>query len=448
MRNHSVLRDNFYGQYQSTCVCPNCNQVSVTFDPFNILNVHLPNEMTKTIHILYFQPNNGYDWGVPPIRYGISVNYMASNIEDVKIKLSSLCSVPFQDLTLCDVYEHRICKILSDMSEGVANIQNNDFIVAYNINSDQEDTVQIVVTHQLLIEHKNENNDLHPFGLPYFVAFEPSKTCHFVREHIWAQFRRYLHENKYLDSSMLKIRVVDNKYRHVVIDASKANTSEGSLFPNTSDTLQDVFGNDCTDCYLFLNIEWSDASLLKHLRKESVSDMVIHQSVNTPKGLSLEQCIDNFTKPERLDESNMYYCSKCKQHVRAMKTMKLCQLPNILIIHLKRFEFKSSFRRNKLETFVDCPLNGLNLSKVCQSESSESNLVCGDISAIYDLFGVTNHYGRMGFGHYTACCRQWDNEEMSKDWTLFDDSHTTDIDEKSVVTSSAYMLFYRRRIFT
>jgi len=45
------------------------------------------------------------------------------------------------------------------------------------------------------------------------------------------------------------------------------------------------------------------------------------------------------------------------------------------------------------------------------------------IPAIYDLFAVTNHYGRMGFGHYTAYARRWNERNMDREtWALFDDS--------------------------
>ena len=45
-----------------------------------------------------------------------------------------------------------------------------------------------------------------------------------------------------------------------------------------------------------------------------------------------------------------------------------------------------------------------------------------DVPATYDLFAVTNHFGRMGFGHYTAFARRWDESGISDDWALFDDS--------------------------
>ena len=31
--------------------------------------------------------------------------------------------------------------------------------------------------------------------------------------------------------------------------------------------------------------------------------------------LSIEDCFDEFKKPELLDEDNKWYCNKCKEHV-------------------------------------------------------------------------------------------------------------------------------------
>jgi ubiquitin carboxyl-terminal hydrolase 4/11/15 len=41
-RNDSKVVDEFQGQYKSTLVCPECNKVSVTFDPFMYLTLPLP----------------------------------------------------------------------------------------------------------------------------------------------------------------------------------------------------------------------------------------------------------------------------------------------------------------------------------------------------------------------------------------------------------------------
>merc|ERR1712211_126128 len=61
--------------------------------------------------------------------------------------------------------------------------------------------------------------------------------------------------------------------------------------------------------------------------------------------------------------------------------------------------------------------------------------------AIYDLIAVSNHYGGMGGGHYTAYGKNKDDGR----WYHFDDSSVTPISENAIVTKAAYVLFYQRR---
>ena len=181
------------------------------------------------------------------------------------------------------------------------------------------------------------------------------------------------------------------------------------------------------------------------------------QQQNSTSTITLDDCLMDFCQPERLDDDNLWYCNRCKDHVPATKTMQLWRLPNILIVHLKRFSFShaSRFSRNggKLDTLVDFPLEGLDMSKHCTkkngSSSSSSNAWIDDtVPAIYDCFGVVNHYGRMGFGHYTAYVREWDETSMG-DWKLCDDARVSAVPnpQSSVVSPAAYVLFYRRRQF-
>jgi len=130
--------------------------------------------------------------------------------------------------------------------------------------------------------------------------------------------------------------------------------------------------------------------------------------------------------------------------------MKLWRLPNILVVHLKRFEFKHALRRDKLSTFVDFPLAGLDMDHHCarsKSTESDKHFIENNVPADYDLFAVVNHYGRLGFGHYTAFAMQWDETGISKEWNLFDDSSVRPIQPAEVQSSAAYILFYRRRVF-
>lgn len=62
--------------------------------------------------------------------------------------------------------------------------------------------------------------------------------------------------------------------------------------------------------------------------------------------------------------------------------------------------------------------------------------------AVYDLWGVVNHYGGLGGGHYTAnALNMIDNR-----WREYSDDRVSVVEnEADLVTSAAYVLFYSRR---
>ena len=102
---------------------------------------------------------------------------------------------------------------------------------------------------------------------------------------------------------------------------------------------------------------------------------------------------------------------------------------------------------------------------------------------MYDLFAICNHYGRTGFGHYTAFARDWREGTYSEvleyepdvafaPWYHYDDESVTSVQSYSrnihpphgsanghkravevekdyissvIKTNSAYILFYRLR---
>lgn len=90
-------------------------------------------------------------------------------------------------------------------------------------------------------------------------------------------------------------------------------------------------------------------------------------------GINLIDCLNEFEKPELLDEDNKWYCSKCEVHVQAKKQMQIYQVPPVLVINLKRFKAgKSKFSiqsswssggNGKLQTLVDFPVKGLDLTE-------------------------------------------------------------------------------------
>lgn len=57
------------------------------------------------------------------------------------------------------------------------------------------------------------------------------------------------------------------------------------------------------------------------------------------------------------------------------------------------------------------------------------------------MFGISNHFGGLGGGHYTAYAKNWKENK----WYNYDDSSCSSASNKNLVSSAAYNLFYRKR---
>lgn len=115
-----------------------------------------------------------------------------------------------------------------------------------------------------------------------------------------------------------------------------------------------------------------------------------------------------------------------------------------------RFSYDGMWRQ-KLQTFVDFPLNELNLKPyIYHNQIDNINGPFNANNATFDLYGVVNHYGTLEGGHYTSYCRvgcDFDrgltvNGKRSRTWVKFDDHEVTDISPVDVKTQGAYILFY------
>ena len=111
--------------------------------------------------------------------------------------------------------------------------------------------------------------------------------------------------------------------------------------------------------------------------------------------------------------------SDCKEHRQATKKFDLWKLPNILIIHLKRFSY-SRYSRDKISTPVYFPLVGLSLAEYTTNPAHANDL--------YDCYAVSNHMGGLGGGHYNAYARNHANGV----WYLHDGQNSSDITRKEL----------------
>jgi ubiquitin carboxyl-terminal hydrolase 4/11/15 len=170
------------------------------------------------------------------------------------------------------------------------------------------------------------------------------------------------------------------------------------------------------------------------------------------RSISLDDCLDEFSKEETLGQDDLWYCPQCKKHQAATKKLDIYQAPDILVICLKRFG-SSRTMRDKLDHMVNFPIDGLDLDERIGERRISKTLNLSDDEAkhygiahstepfIYDLYAVDNHFGGLGGGHYTAFCRNYVDDQ----WYNYDDSRVSKAGVDAVQSRAAYLLFYKRR---
>ena len=115
--------------------------------------------------------------------------------------------------------------------------------------------------------------------------------------------------------------------------------------------------------------------------------------------------------------------------MQATKTLQMYKSPEVLIMHLKRFRPRFY---EKLSTTIEFPIDAFDLSPYLIGPERDRQ--------VYDLYAVSNHFGSVMGGHYTAFVR------AAGRWFDMDDSSVTEMRTMAdIVTPAAYMLFYRRR---
>ena len=131
----------------------------------------------------------------------------------------------------------------------------------------------------------------------------------------------------------------------------------------------------------------------------------------------IEQCIEKFLSTETIQD---VMCETCNKRTTQQKTYEITQLPNVMVITLKRFEYnRQTHTISKINTDVVFP----------------NRLELGQHS--YKLCSFVNHSGSFDFGHYYTYAETGENE-----WTEFNDSNVSNISKFS--GKNAYILFYHK----
>ncbi|XP_014225786.1 uncharacterized protein LOC106651674 isoform X1 [Trichogramma pretiosum] len=145
----------------------------------------------------------------------------------------------------------------------------------------------------------------------------------------------------------------------------------------------------------------------------------------------LDDCVKKFLSGQKVSEWN---CPNCKVPRDGIKKFDFARLPAIVVIHLNRFGETGGWLEKK-NTTVDFPLHNFNLRPYL-----DGNETHGKRFANYNLYAMSNHYGTMDGGHYTAYCKHGHQNK----WYKYDDHTVMEVPASDVKnqSNSAYLLFY------
>ena len=190
---------------------------------------------------------------------------------------------------------------------------------------------------------------------------------------------------------------------------------------------------------------------------------------------NLNDSLQKLIVPEIIDD---FQCSNCNQKVRISKITSLNKLPNVLVVHLKRFYLDYEIcHTRKINSKFEFPKK-LNLKVFCVEEIIKSlGTNQGDNEDIYnreeeyyqyELKGINVHTGSADGGHYFSFIdterdgkNNIMNENTKKDsWLTFNDSHVSEFDTDKIPSEcfggsyegysyencqNAYLLIYERK---
>ncbi|XP_048608097.1 ubiquitin carboxyl-terminal hydrolase 8-like [Brassica napus] len=454
-RNDSIIVDVCQGQYKSTLVCPICKKVSVMFDPFMYLSLPLPCTSIRTMDLTVMSA----DGGSLPVSVTVNVPKFGK-FEDLQKALVTACSLPEDEtLMVTEVYNNRILRVLEDPSDSLSLIRDGDKLVVYRLKKDANDSPLIVFMHQKLEEQficGKSSPTWKGFGIPLV-----SRLCDV--ENGFDVEKMYL---KLLSSFKMPSEVftenLENPTEEEATEKAGTDGTTSAEDKNSTDVkettesvpdpvlrlyLTDDIGGSIESEILKekpVNIKSKRLNVLARwpVKELDVYDTCLLSSLpevskfgtkRPQETVSLYKCLEAFLTEEPLGPDDMWYCPGCKEHRQAIKKLDLWRLPEILVIHLKRFSY-SRFMKNKLEAFVDFPIDGFDLSSYISYKN-------GQTTYHYMLYAISNHYGGMGGGHYTAYVHHGGDR-----WYDFDDSHVNQISQEKIKTSAAYVLFYKRLV--
>ncbi|KAI5619161.1 ubiquitin carboxyl-terminal hydrolase 43 [Silurus asotus] len=487
---HSFVQEHFQAQYKSSLTCPHCLKQSHTFDPFLCISLPIPLRQTRPLCVTLVFSTKGQRY----LRVGLAVPLFGS-LACLRRMVADEGKISPDQVILTEMYSTGFQRSFFDDGD-LTSIAENDVIYAFQApplyirggstrisgyhhslpsspySLSGAEAKRLAASGALSSEFLNHGGGTAKilllvcnatgvdqqavrFGPPFLMREDKSVSWDQLQQSILSKLYYLMISGAQPQNNrvLFKIRVVGGS-----VSCSYLNPQDGRpLFHPAVDRALKLCGAGGPP-HVKLIVEWEHRikdCLFGNIQEEVVKDC---ESVRAQQqqhvqqhSCTLDECFQLYTKEEQLAPDDAWKCPHCKQLQQGMVQMSLWTLPDILILHLKRFR-QVGERRNKLSTLVRFPLTALDMAPHMVKRSNCTRLPSTwkqqlhqrtdhPEDFLYDLYAVCNHHGGMHGGHYTAFCRN----SVDGQWYSYDDSSVEPVPEGDVCTRGAYILFYQRR---
>ncbi|KAE8284307.1 Ubiquitin carboxyl-terminal hydrolase 31 [Larimichthys crocea] len=492
----SFVQELFQAQYRSSLTCPHCQKQSNTFDPFLCISLPIPVPHTRPLYVtVVYQGKCSHC-----MRVGVAVP-LSGTVSRLRQAVAQETKIPAQQIVLTEMYYDGFHRSFCDDDDDLEIIQESDSIFAFetpelfrpdqirskrgssphanlnqnnlkygtdnnristqiqepttppqspNKNSGQAEKIVLLVCNRACAGQQGRR-----FGNPFILYLERTVTWDVLQKEILEKMRHLLRPGVFVQVGPFTLRVVGV----VGITYLLPQEEQPLCHPSVERAFKSCGPGGPP--HVKIVVEWDKETkdyLFKRTEDEYIPDAEsVRQAKEQhlqPQTCSLAQCFQLYTKEEQLAPDDAWRCPHCKQLQQGSIKLSLWTLPDILILHLKRFR-QDGDRRMKMQNMVKFPLTGMDMAPhmVKRSQSSWSlpshwspwrrpyGMGRDPEDYLYDLYAVCNHHGTMQGGHYTAHCKN----SIDGQWYCFDDSDVHPMSEDEVCKQTGYILFYQRR---
>ncbi|XP_009461606.1 PREDICTED: ubiquitin carboxyl-terminal hydrolase 43 [Nipponia nippon] len=437
-RGQSFVQSHFQAQYRSSLTCPHCLKQSNTFDPFLCISLPIPLRQTRALNVTLVLQCERWRF----VRVGLAVP-LRGTVAELREMVAREGHIPPEQVILAEVSPRGFLRSLGDAEElgaagegaplyafqppparctgcprslpaspGAARPEGQRLLPAAARSSD--------CLHRgaggrilLLLCNTAGTGPPLPRDLPALPAFGPPLVLREERGVSWEQLQQsILAQLRALLRGEVRAQGAGALFRIRLAGGSapcaylSPQDPRPLCHPAIDRALQ--LSGAGGPPHVKLTVEWDVSTkerLFGNIQEEVVQDAesvrLQQQAHRQQHSCTLDECFQLYTKEEQLAPDDAWRCPHCKVPQQGTVKLSLWTLPDILIIHLKRFR-QVAEHRHKLTTLVRFPLRGLDMAP---------------------------HVAQRGQGR----------------WYSYDDSRVEGVQEAEVSTRSAYILFYQRR---